>query len=114
MKVEVHKYIFKTDKYSKTTTHKIIVAEKCCDEILDGDYIALTTDEGEDYGFKLSDIKTYYDYGDCFEQTYYKPIKYCPFCGKPLEVIIDDTFDLTEEYNRLYDERDRLWKLCNN
>ena len=115
MKIEVEKYIFKEDEIDASSVYRIIVAEKCCDEILDNEFISLTVDdEGEDYGFKLSNQEELsLGDGDYIEQWNYKPIKYCPFCGKPLEVVIDDTFDLTEEYNRLHDERDRLWNLCN-
>ena len=115
MKIEVEQYIFKEDEIDASSVYRIIVDEKCCDEILDNEFISLTVDdEGYNYGFKLSSKEELsLGDGDYIEQWNYKPIKYCPFCGEPLEVVIDDTFNLTEEYNRLHDERDRLWSLCN-
>ena len=114
MRLEVERHIIKEDEDYNTSTYKIVAVTKCCDEILDSDYISLGSDEeGENYKFNLINEEHLYSYGETYEQTYYKPIKYCPFCGKPLEIVIDDAFDITEEYNRLHDERDRLWSLCN-
>ena len=112
MKLEVEKHIIKEDGYD-TNTYKIIAVTKCCDEILDEDYIALRADdEGEDYEFNLINEEYFYVDSTLFDQTYhYKPIRYCPFCGKPLEIVIDDIFDRTEEYNEFCNKRDKLKEL---
>ena len=111
MKLEVEKHIVKEDGYD-TITYKIIAVTKCCDEILDEDYIVLgADDEGEDYEFNLINEERFYVDSTLLDQTHYKPIKYCPFCGKPLEIVIDDTFDNTEEYNKLCNERNKLREL---
>lgn len=111
MKLEVEKHIIKEDD---TITYKIIAVTKCCDEILDEDYIVLGADIwGEKYGFSLLNKQYSYTDDDYVEGIDYKPIKYCPFCGKPLKVIIGDTVDKTEDYNKLYDKKYNLRRLYN-
>lgn len=51
-------------------------------------------------------------YGDEWQQDYYYPIKFCPFCGEPVKVDVVSTEDKTEYYNRLNQERGNIWKRC--
>lgn len=111
MKIEVEKIMFDNNE---EVQYKIINIDKCCDEILNNsDYVDISDDnyteeienDLDNYNVKISN-----SYLDCCDTlvTNYKTIKYCPFCGEKIEIVIVNTVDKNEEYNKLQKERDEL------
>lgn len=53
------------------------------------------------------------DWGDTWPEDYYYPIKFCPFCGEPIEVEVTETTDKTAEAEKVAEVltklRKRLW-----
>ena len=111
MNIEIEKWIIKEKEIICNVAHKIVAVTKCCEDILDEDYLDLTSkdDYGNyiGYGVKLVRTDTY------DEDYYYKDIKYCPFCGKPINIIVDDTIDYTDSYNKLKEQQGELYKKLN-
>lgn len=56
--------------------------------------------------------ETVKDWEDEWENEYYYPIKFCPHCGEPIEIVVISEEDRTEEYLELKKQRDDLWKKC--
>ena len=56
--------------------------------------------------------ETVKDWEDEWENEYYYPIKFCPHCGEPIEIVVIGEEDRTEEYLELKKQRDDLWKKC--
>lgn len=56
--------------------------------------------------------ETVKDWEDEWENEYYYPIKFCPHCGEPIEIVVIGEEDRTEEYLELKKQRDVLWKKC--
>ena len=111
MKIEVEKIMFDNNE---EVQYKIVNIDKCCDEILNSsDYVDISgdnyTDEIENY-LDNYNVKISNSYLDCCDtlDTNYKTIKYCPFCGEKIEIVIVNTVDKNEEYNKLQKERDTL------
>ena len=93
MKIEVEKIMFDNNE---GVQYKIVNIDKCCDEILNNsDYVDIS---GDNY---IDEIENYLD-------NYNVKIKYCPFCGEKIEIVIVNTVDKNEEYNKLQKERDTL------
>ena len=114
MDIEIEKWTINDEEWEINVSHKIVAVTKCCEDILDEDYLVLTSkdDYGTNigYGFKL--IRTEQGYDDDVEY-YYKDIKYCPFCGKLINIIIDDTIDYTDSHKRVIEQREELYKKRN-
>lgn len=114
MNIEIEKWVINDREWEVNVAHKIVAVTKCCDDILDEDYLILTSKDNYGtnmgYGFKL--IRTEQEY-DGNVEYYYKDIKCCPFCGKPINVIVDDTIDYTDSYKRLTEKQEELYKKRN-
>jgi len=110
MNIEIEKWIIKEKEIICNVAHKIVAVTKCCDDILDEDYLDTTSkdDYGTYIGYGVKLVRTEYD-----EYCYYKGIKYCPFCGKPINIIVDDTIDYTDSYNKLKERQGELYKKLN-
>ena len=111
MKIEVEKIMFDNNE---EVQYKIVNVDECCDEILNNsDYVDISGDnyteeienDLDNYNVKISNS---YETSNELIVTNYKTIKYCPFCGEKIEIIIVNTVDKNEEYNKLQKERDRL------
>lgn len=67
-------------------------------------------DTGRVFGMFLSEEIEVYDWGDSWPENYFYPIKYCPFCGEPIEIEITETIDKTVEVELLENELSKLRK----
>lgn len=110
MNIKIEKWIIKEKETICNVAHKIVAVTKCCEDILDEDYLDLTSkdDYGTCIGYGIKLVRTEYD-----EYYYYKDIKYCPFCGSPINIIVDDTIDYTDSYNKLKEQQGELYKKLN-
>lgn len=110
MKIEVSKWIF-----DNTHSYKIKSLTKCCDEIMNSNVITLAddyeNDDDTDYSVKLREVNYQYDNyeGDYYDYVTYESIKYCPFCGKRIDIDIVEILDKNEKYLPLKKTRDELW-----
>lgn len=103
MKVELIKQLF-----DNTCGYKIKKMNWCCDGLKENPIIGLYSDYDL---IPLVGIEEEYEI-DCDGWTDYRhyPIKFCPFCGKPIEISVVDEEDVSEEYKVLCKERDTLWE----
>lgn len=124
MKIEVIKQVFGGE-----TQYKYKPIKYCCEELKNNEYINLENEissntycyrcdigncddcehnENEDECGRVLAMMMRYD--DAFPEpwenfystnTYYFPIKFCPFCGESIEVVVVGEEDKTEEYLEL-------------
>ena len=94
----------------------------CCDEIKNDKSFVLT----DDYKIKncnmvmsntllqprickILTINNFYDLDDGpSSEKFSTPIKYCPYCGKPIEFNISKEIDMSQEYQAIIDKIDVL------
>ena len=50
------------------------------------------------------------DWEDTWPEDYYYPLKFCPFCGEPIEVDVIETIDKTEEAEKVSEVATKLRK----
>lgn len=113
MKIELIKQTFNED--SRGFKYKPF--KWCCDKIKDNPLIELVDectvdDDYEDYipCVAIHQTETVRDWEDEWEEDAYYKLTYCPFCGKPIYVSVVGEEDVSEVYNQLKEERDKLWK----
>lgn len=109
-------------KFNGSRGYKYKPFQYCCNKLRDSTVINLseecTEDEIYDDEYRnipqitIHESEMVYSYGDEWQQDYYYPIKFCPFCGEPIEVEVVSTEDKTEYYNRIGEERGNVWKMC--
>ena len=118
MKIELIKL-----KFNDTCSYKYKPFTYCCDEIQNDKAIVFT---GEDLApnydceeddiyvpqFCTSHTEIITSYEDEWEQTDNYPIRFCPHCGKKIQISIVDEIDVSDKYNELSKQRDELWKKC--
>ncbi len=103
MKVELIKQ-FLGDMFS----YKIKTMDWCCEDLEKNPVINLVIDDEE---VPIMGLEEEYELdSEGWTDLLYYPIKFCPFCGKPIEIAIAGEEDVSEEYKALQDERERLWK----
>lgn len=129
MKIEVIKHTFDGE-----TQYKYKPFEYCCEELKRNDYINLEYEydnycnlcekedcinckyDLDDTGRKLAMMIRYDDtHPEPWENyyttdTYLFPIKFCPFCGEPIEIVCVGEVDKTEEYLKLCSLLDNIRK----
>ena len=103
MKVELIKQLF-----DNTCSYKIKKMDWCCDDLKENPIINLYSD------YDLIPLvgieeECEIDYDGWTDYRHY-PIKFCPLCGKPVEVFVVAEKDVSEEYKALCKERDTLWE----
>jgi hypothetical protein len=128
MKVELVKQTF-----NGTRGYKIRKREWCCKKLKANPCIGLFDKPGE-YGYEYdnddeeieeagkdydaNDIpavmiertETVSSYEDEWENAYYYPISFCPFCGEKIEVSVVEVEDMESLYHSLINERELLWE----
>lgn len=73
-------------------------------------------EEADEYGKRLSMMIQEKDtYPEPWEDGYitdyrYYPIEYCPHCGQPIEIEIIKEEDVTEQYKRLVEQKNAIYK----
>lgn len=67
-------------------------------------------DSDSTFGMFLSTEIEVRDWEDSWPETYYYPIKYCPFCGEPIEIEITETVDKTVEIEQLANKMSKIRK----
>lgn len=111
MKIELIKQIFNNCK-----GYKFKPVEWCCDELKENPYINLSDEEVYEEDdipqMTICESETINDWGDTWVQDYYYPIRYCPFCGKPIQISIVKTEDVSDVYTTLTIQRDKTWEKC--
>lgn len=133
MRIELIKQILGED-----VSYKYKPFKYCCDKLKDMPYISLENEfvsnnvcnkceigncdncpnNVDDLGYKVAMMFRYDDtHPEPWEDydttdTYYFPIKFCPFCGEPIEVAIIKEEDKTELINNLFKQLDDLRKKC--
>lgn len=106
MKVELIKQLF-----CNTCAYKIKKMDWCCDDLKESPVINLFTDYGSVPNIGIQE--EYRPYGDDWTDYNHYPIKFCPFCGKPIEISVIGEEDVSKEYKALCKERDDLWEKVN-
>lgn len=127
MKIQVIQREFKSHG-SVDKSYKICNCEYCCEgikQLPNVDFyfeVAENTDNpieddygyGRDLGVMLQHSITYHDpweYDDYgYEQEFYYKLNHCPICGEKIEVEIVDNVEVTDVYESLEKERDKIHK----
>ena len=52
-----------------------------------------------------------YSWGDTFDWEEYQEIKFCPFCGKPIEINVLKEIPIAQVYDALKERRDLILEL---
>lgn len=110
-------------KFNDTCAYKHKPFQYCCDAIQNDKAIVFTGEDlvhsddcwdDERYipQFCTSYTETFNSWGDEWEQTDNFPIKFCPHCGKKIEISVVDEIDVSDKYNKLSKQREELWKKC--
>jgi hypothetical protein len=88
---------------------KIVQKDYCCDRLKKSPVINLYDEymEVEDDDTPHMAI-TEYSWEDEYETVYFHPIRLCPFCGEKIDISIVDEEDVTEQYNKLVNERTQI------
>ncbi len=110
MKIELIKLLF-----NESSGFKYKPFDYCCEMLKRNPAILLTDEECYEYdlpNFAISETETYSDWEDDWEETRYYPIRFCPFCGTPIEIVLIEEKDVSDFYERLNKKREELWKKC--
>jgi hypothetical protein len=109
MFVEVVKQNFRDSR-----GYKVLHKDWCCEELKNNPTIDLYDEYFDDEidlpQMAIHEAVTEYSYEDEFTEDYFYPIKFCPFCGKAIRIIVAKEEDVTEEFNRLVEQREALYK----
>lgn len=71
------------------------------------------SDQDENFpSFKIHRIERIQSWDDEFEDDYALSINFCPHCGEKIEIKCVKEIDKTEEFQKLQEDRNRLWKKC--
>lgn len=117
MKIELIKL-----KFNDTYSYKYKHFDYCCKDIQDNKSIVFTDDDlysyrdcKDDNGTVIpqlctSYIETFTSWKDEFEQVINYPIKLCPHCGEKIQIFIGNEIDMSNKYDELSKQRDKLWK----
>ncbi|MDV3429159.1 MAG: hypothetical protein LIR50_19375 [Bacillota bacterium] len=115
MNIEVEKWIINNDNSDDDCSYHIVNISKCCDKIINSKNIELNSEFDNDgldsYTFKF--VRTENIEYDVFE-SYYETIKFCPFCGKKININVINIVNKTKEYNYLMNQRKMFWDKLNN
>lgn len=115
MKVEFIKRTF-----DNCTGWKVANLEWCCDKLRDNPIIELTTESIESYYsdsppvMGICETEFITDWDDEYEQDTWHAIKYCPFCGEPIDIKVIHEEDVTDIYMSLTKQREELNKKRRN
>lgn len=125
MKIELIKL-----KFNDTYSYKYKPFKHCCEAIHNNNSIIFTDEDfvyNDELGINNSDYddnpipqfctsytETFNSWGDEFENVYNYPIQFCPHCGKKIEIKVVNEIDTSEEYEELTNQRNELWKKCQN
>ena len=91
----------------------------CCESMQKNPLIDLENEYDENSGFlehpnmMLWHSEIIHDWEDEYENDYYYAIKYCPFCGEKIKVVIEEKEDISDVYKYLDDRRLYLSKKRN-
>ena len=119
MKIELIKL-----KFNDTHSYKYKPFKYCCDKIQNDKAIVFTGEDINDIGGEYEDDGIYIpqfctshtevitSYEDEWEQTDNYPIQFCPHCGRKIEISVVDEIDVSDKYEELTKQRERLWNKC--
>ncbi len=119
MKIELIKL-----KFNDTCAYKYKSFTLCCDEIKNDKAIVFTGEDINDIGGEYEDdgifipqfcnshTEVITSYEDEWEQTDNYPIQFCPHCGEKIEISVVNESDVSDKYDELTKQRERLWNKC--
>ncbi|MEI6296235.1 MAG: hypothetical protein WCO84_01135 [bacterium] len=131
MQIVAKKYILENcPEYGQSCSYKLVKFENCCGYLTSNKSFVLTNNRDfiynenytlvffskKNYDYKLDILygvflqETNYDYEGIIDDSTYHLINYCPFCGKEIEIIIEETIDKREEVKLLNDSLKLLYK----
>lgn len=112
-------------KFDNSVSYNYKPFKYCCDAIAKNKTIQFTNESSSNGYYDVCDdngniiphfaswfSETVKDWEDEWDNDYYYPIEYCPHCGKPIEIVVVDEEDRTEEYLELKKQRDNLLEKC--
>lgn len=91
-------------------TIKIKEFRPCCREVVKAQNVDIKFADPEDKMPTLVLINKHVDYswGDTFDWEEYQEIKFCPFCGKPVEINVLKEIPIAQVYDALKERRDLI------
>lgn len=112
-------------KFNDTCSYKYKPFKYCCEKIQDDKAIVFTDEDlvcNDTFGLVVRDsddntvpqfcnsyTETFNSWGDEYEQTDNYPIEFCPHCGEKIEISVIEEIDVSDKYNELTKQRERLW-----
>lgn len=109
-------------KFNDSRGYKYKPFQYCCNKLSDSTVIEFSNECPNESGMcdedghipqmMIHESEMVYSYGDEWQQDGYYPIRFCPFCGEPIEVDVISVEDKTEYYNRLKQDRGTVWEKC--
>ena len=111
MKVELIKQFYKNEFGKTLFRYKVKNIDYCCDEIKNDHFIDLAHDKNKDVCVGI--LEEDYDIEDVDDEILrtYHPIKFCPFCGSFIDIVIVDEENITSEYQKIWKEKEVLERL---
>ena len=112
-------------KFDDSVSYKYKSFKYCCDAITKNKTMIFTDESSDSDFYDVCDndniviphfaswfSETVTSWEDEWENDYYYPIKFCPHCGEPIEIVVVGEENRTEEYLELKKQRDELWEKC--
>lgn len=103
-------------KFDRSIGYKYKPFQYCCDSLKNNPCIEFTNETYEDENipvFALVKHEVITDWEDEYEQDIYYKIDFCPFCGEPIEVSVVGEEDVSDIFQDLCRQREKLWNECN-
>lgn len=112
MEVRLIKLIYKKDDIHE---YKYKPLEYCCEELKNNDHIIITYGDSADENipqFCITYTETEEEWGEVNEYTYNSPIRYCPYCGRKIDIKVIGAINKASAYKKLIEERQLIWDRC--
>lgn len=100
-------------KFDRSMRYKYKPFQYCCDNLQNNPCVEFTDQEYEDERipvFALVKHEVFTDWEDEYEQEIYYEIKFCPFCGEPIEISVVGEEDVDDVFKDLRKQREELWE----
>lgn len=89
--------------------YKINKVDWCCDALKTNPVIGIY-DEYDTPAVMIRSTERITSYEDSWDDDTYFTIKFCPFCGKPVNVTVIREEDVSEEFEKLKKQRHEAWQ----
>lgn len=113
MRVELIKQFYTNELNERLFRYKVKNIDYCCDEIKNNYNNHLINLAMKNKNVCLGILGKDYDIEDIDDEISdtYHPIKFCPFCGSFIDIVIVDEEDITSEYQKIWKEKELLERL---